>query len=125
MGSNQKIKSNNLTNPHHFIAQNINEDDLTELIISEEKLSCHQLEAKVFDYRITIENAPHIFEVNGQYYIGLSEGENCYLLKSNGNLYPGMPLYGQGPFNCIDTDKDGQLNLVIGSGDLLYNYSLE
>ena len=120
-----KIKSNNLTNSHHFIAQNINEDELTELIISEEKISCYQLEKEVFDYAITSEHTPHVFNLNGQHYIGLTQGENCYLLKSNGNLYPGMPLYGQGAFNCTDTDKDGQLNLVIGSGDLLYNYSLE
>lgn len=124
-GKQSKIKTNKLTNPHHFIAQNINEDELTELIISEEKLSCHQLEAEVFDYAIASEYAPQVFKFNGQHYIGLSQGENCYLLKSNGNLYPGMPLYGQGVFNCTDTDNDGQLNLVIGSGDLLYNYSLE
>lgn len=124
-GKQSKIKSNNLTNPHHFIAQNINQDEFTELIISEEKLSCYQLEAEVFDYANSSDYAPQIFEFNNQYFIGLNQGENCYLLKSNGSLYPGMPLYGQGAFNCADTDKDGQLNLVIGSGDLLYNYSLE
>ena len=88
-------------------------------------MGCYQLEAEVFDYATNSDYAPQIFEFNNQHYIGLSQGENCYLLKSNGTLYPGMPLYGQGAFNCTDTDKDGQLNIVIGSGDLLYNYSLE
>ena len=124
-GKKSKIKSNNLTKPHHFIAQNINEDELTELIISEARLSCYQLEAKIFDYDASSDYPPRMFEHNDQHYIGITQGENFYLIKSNGNLFPGMPLYGQGSFNCTDTDKDGQLNLLIGSGDLLYNYSLE
>ena len=124
-GIQSKIKSNNLTNPHHFVARNINEDNLTELIISEARLSCYQLEAKIFDYDVSSNFPPHIFEHNDQHYIGLTQGENFYLIKSNGNLYPGMPLHGQGAFNCTDTDKDGRLNLLIGSGDLIYNYSLE
>jgi len=88
-------------------------------------LNCYQLEAELFSADIKAEKSPNLFHFDNETLIGINNGNNIYLLKSNGDLYPGMPLYGQGFFNCTDTDKDGRLNLVVGSGDLLYNYSLE
>jgi hypothetical protein len=124
-GNQTKIKTNALTNPHYFVAANINKDELTELMIAENSLHCYQLEAELFSADIQAEQVPALFHFNDETLIGANNGDNIYLLKSNGSLYPGMPLYGQGAFNCTDTDKDGRLNLVVGSGDLLYNYSLE
>lgn len=124
-GNATKVKTNNLSGKHHFVAANINADALSELLIAQEKLDCYQLEAELFSVAVSAELPPHLFKQAGETFIGVSSGENCYLIKANGNLYPGMPLYGQGAFNCADTDNDGRLNLIIGSGDLLYNYSLE
>lgn len=124
-GNQTKIKTNTLANPHYFVAANINKDELTELMIAESSFHCYQLEAELFSADIQAEQAPSLFRFDNETVIGMNNGDNIYLLKSNGNLYPGMPLYGQGLFNCTDTDKDGRLNLVVGSGDLLYNYSLE
>lgn len=124
-GAASKIKTNNLSGSHHFLAKNINADDLTELLIAQEKLNCYQLETELFSLDVSTDFPPSIFKHQEETFIGLSSGENCYLFKANGNPYPGMPLYGQGAFNCADTDNDGRLNLIVGSGDLLYNYSLE
>jgi hypothetical protein len=125
-GKSSQIKTSGQAAAHRFVAENINQDDLTELLIAQEgRLSCYQLEAELFSYSKEVDYGPFCFNNGEEKVIGLSSGENIILLKANGEEYPGMPLYGQGLFNCADMDKDEKLNLLVGSGDLLYNYSLE
>jgi hypothetical protein len=124
-GNQLKVINNNYTEKTDFYAKNINYDEFIEFIFSEEKTICYQLDKKLFEYDIKSDFTPQVLEFNGQHFIGLSQGEYCYLLDSNGNLIKEMPLYGQGLFNISDTDNDGQMNLVVGNGDLLFNYTLE
>ena len=124
-GNQLKVIDNNYKEKTDFYAKNINDDEFIEFIFVGEKTICYQLDKKLFEYDIKSDFTPQVLEFNGQHFIGLSQGEYCYLLDSNGNLIKEMPLYGQGLFNISDTDNDGQMNLVVGNGDLLFNYSLE
>ena len=56
-----------------------------------------------------------------------SAGANeIYLLNDIGNLHEGFPLYGSTAFTIGDMNKDGQMELIVGSKDgHVYAYTLE
>ncbi|MBL4652582.1 MAG: DUF3352 domain-containing protein [Flavobacteriales bacterium] len=60
--------------------------------------------------------------------IGFSSAaaNEIYLLNNAGALHNGFPLYGSSPFTIGDLNKDGQLELIVGSKDgHIYAYGLE
>jgi len=65
---------------------------------------------------------------NGEIELGFSSAaaNEIYLLDKTGNLHEGFPLYGSTPFAVGDLNKDGQMELIVGSKDgHIYAYGLE
>ena len=120
-----KIHSNSKQN-HYFLANQMNEDKVIEFMVSNnEVIECFQGESLLFRSNQTIDLRPACFNFKNNYYLGISGGEFITILDNNGKKAFGTPVYGQGEFNCVDLEKDGQLNLIVGNNKILYNYSLE
>lgn len=120
-----KIHSNSKQN-HYFLANQMNEDKIIEFMVSNnEVIECFQGESLLFRSNQTIDLRPACFNFKNNYYLGISGGEFITILDNNGKKAFGTPVYGQGEFNCVDLEKDGQLNLIVGNNKILYNYSLE
>ena len=76
------------------------------------------ISSSVFSYKFT----------DGRVELGFSSAaaNEIYLLDSKGNLHEGFPLYGSSPFTIGDLNKDGQMELIVGSKDgHIYAYGLE
>ena len=66
--------------------------------------------------------------INGEIELGFTSASanEIYLLDRTGNLHEGFPLYGSTPFAVGDLNKDGQMELIVGSKDgRIYAYGLE
>jgi hypothetical protein len=49
-----------------------------------------------------------------------------YVFDRKAELLEGFPVYGTSKFHITDLDKDGKLNLIVGSKEgSIYNYSME
>jgi len=111
---------------HYFLAKQMNEDDIIEFIISSKKyVECYQGESLVFRKKINNEIRPLYFNIDKNHYLGVSDGDYVSLINNKGNNAFGTPVYGQGEFNCSDLENDGQINLIVGNNNILYNYGLE
>ena len=64
------------------------------------------------------------FNFKNEILLGLKESQNIFLINFNGEIKYG-PIYGEGYFNCSDIENDGELNIIVSSGNLIYNYSLK
>ena len=76
------------------------------------------ISSSAYGYRLT----------NGEIELGFcSKAANeIFLLDKTGNLHEGFPLYGSTPFAVGDLNKDGQMELIVGSKDgHIYAYGLE
>ena len=65
---------------------------------------------------------------NGEIELGFScaAANEIFLLNRAGNLHEGFPLYGSTPFAVGDLNKDGEMELIVGSKDgHIYAYGLE
>ncbi len=61
-------------------------------------------------------------------FIGAVDSENgkVYVFNRKAELLEGFPIYGTSLFHITDLDKDGKLNLVVGSKEgSVYNYTIE
>ena len=124
-GTQTKVKSSDIGN-HYFLAGQLNNDELMELIISDQnETSCFQLENKLFSVNYGSNINPKLIQIKDDLFFGISSGESVFLFDKEGEIHPGTPVYGQEFFNCIDVDKDGQANLIVGSNNLINNYTIE
>ena len=123
-GNSNIINTFNKSSNFNFIAHDINNDEITEIIISDNKLNCFQLEKKIFENNINSDIKPMTFNFKNEILLGLKESQNIFLINFNGEIKYG-PIYGEGYFNCSDIENDGELNIIVSSGSLIYNYSLK
>ena len=124
-GSQTKIKTSELES-FSFYASNFNNDDLMDLFISDDSgVKCYNLESEILDFNIQNESDPKVFKFNKQSIIGFSSEGSCYLFDSQGKAFSGSPHFGGGDFECVDLDKDNNLNLIVVNENILNNYSLE
>jgi hypothetical protein len=120
-----KIHTGSETN-HYFLAKQLNEDKITELVISTNShIKCFQGETNLFKTSIKNDIRPTHLKINNNFYLGVSGGDYVTLIDNNGKNAFGTPVYGQGEFSCVDLENDGQMNLIVGNNKILYNYSLE
>jgi len=120
-----KIHTGSETN-HYFLAKQLNEDKITELVLSTNgHIKCFQGETNLFKTSIKNDIRPTHLKINNNFYLGVSGGDYVTLIDNNGKNAFGTPVYGQGEFSCVDLENDGQMNLIVGNNKILYNYSLE
>lgn len=123
---NQNKLNTSAESEYFFLAKQMNEDDVIEFIISTNKyIECYQGESLVFRTKTNNEIRPIHFKIDGNYYLGISDGNYVSLINNKGKEAFGTPVYGQGDFNCADLENNGQLNLIVGNNNILYNYQLE
>lgn len=123
---NQTKQLTSAESDYYFLAKQMNEDNIIEFVIStKNSIECFQGESQVFRTKINNEIRPIYFEIDQNYYLGVSDRDFVSLIDNKGKNAFGTPVYGQGEFNCGDLENDGQLNLIVGNNNILYNYSLE
>ncbi|MEJ6794669.1 MAG: hypothetical protein QNK68_06630 [Flavobacteriales bacterium] len=123
---NQSKLHTSAESDHYFLAKQMNEDNIIEFIISSKNyVECYQGESLVFRTKTNNEIRPSYFQIDNNYYLGISDGDYVSLINNKGKTAFGTPVYGQGEFNCADLENDGQINLIVGNNNILYNYGLE
>ena len=123
---NQTKQHTSAESDHYFLAKQMNEDDIIEFVISTKNyVECYQGESLVFRTKTNNEIRPIYFQIDNNYYLGISDGDHVSLINNKGKVAFGTPVYGQGEFNCADLENNGQINLIVGNNNILYNYGLE
>ncbi len=133
-GDVETKKLSNLDNEHHFIARDINADQVPEYIISHKnKLMIYKNNgSKMLDKEFTsnISTAPAIYQFSGtKYEIGicLKDDNELHLITSNGDNHKGFPLKGNTAFS-IAFIKGSQTSFYLFACDnrnFLLNYSVK
>jgi hypothetical protein len=124
------IKEN--ASSHEFVYADINNNGLGQyLFLSKGKLSLYDSDKTLlFSNRLENEKIRHLQVLTfgkENHFISVVDVENnrVYLYDSFGNLEDGMPLYGSTKTALGDLNKDGKMNLVVGSSDgKIYTYQL-
>ncbi|MBL4625428.1 MAG: hypothetical protein JKY42_09860 [Flavobacteriales bacterium] len=116
-----------------FFFADINHDEKNDYILLEDNelriLDEELNEITSFETDSAISSAVFSYQfTDGETEIGFSSStaHEIYLLNHNGELHEGFPLYGSTPFTIGDLNKDGQMELIVGSKDgHIYVYGLE
>lgn len=85
---------------------------------------------KIFEYDFPgqITSAPKIFQnSDGKKFIGivLASASNLYLFDHKGDATITSGLFAETPFTVGSLEQDGNLNLVTGADNIIYNYVIE
>ena len=133
-GNVENIKIDDFTENHFFAYTNMNEDVSPEYVfVDKQKLSVYsqnKIRYSIFDYPFEsgIMYPPVFFEFPAHSKkIGISDTQSnkIYLFDETGTLHNAFPLYGNTLFSIGDINKDGELYLVVGSGNNIYSYLLK
>ena len=117
---------------HFFDYKDLNNDRIKEYIITDGKeLNVYdQDKMNLFKYEFAqdIILPPMFFlfpDYTGKIGIVNSQNEELFLFDEFGGLFKGLPLKGVTSFSIGDINKDGQLNIVVGSGKNIFAYSIK
>ncbi len=117
---------------HFFDYKDLDGDKAMEYIfVSDNNLSVYGPDKNLVfehDFDSTITLRPQIFEFGTSSKIGIvsANTNELFLFNALGTLDADMPLYGSTPFSISDINKDGALNLVVGSIDQnIYTYTIK
>ncbi len=118
--------------PIFFDHQDLENDGKKEYILLQgQELMVHGADKEQrfgYTFDSTITTPPVVAKgPKGKGKVGVLDRKNAeaYLFDRSGSLHEGFPLFGTTPFSVGDINKDGYLELVIGSEEgTLYGYSL-
>jgi hypothetical protein len=117
---------------HYFMYEDFNNDHLNEYIfLDNNKLSVFNTDMKQicsYTFPSEISTAPDFIEgVAGKSYLGVvsAKAKKIFLLERDCTLRCGFPIDGSTPFVIGNLNNDSSLNLIVGSGSTIYNYSFE
>ncbi len=123
----------NLSNDHYFKFADIDGDGVKDYIFMDhEQLLVLKKDSSVifkhnFDKDVHV--APEIIRGSGKQNrvaVVTQFNNQISLFNPDGTIYEGFPLKGSTSFSVIDFNKDGKLNLVIGSSDnTVYVYTIQ
>ena len=123
---------NDFSADHFYIYADLNADgqpdhifaDDTEVVVYDQDKS--EMMRFILDSAATA--PPTLFTFNNSTEIGIVSGKTneLYLINELGYIHDGLPLYGSTAFSIGDINRDGTLNLVVGSGDrIVFTYNVE
>jgi hypothetical protein len=117
---------------HYFLLNDPDKDKANEYIFLNDTKFCifdeNLKQLCSYSFPAEIDESPVIYTDNSiKDCIGFvsSKTQKVYLLKPDCTLREGFPLTGTTPFVIGSLNNDGLLNLVAGSGCMVYNYSFQ
>ncbi|MCD4745701.1 MAG: DUF3352 domain-containing protein [Bacteroidales bacterium] len=131
-GKIQKTTFGKFSPEHYFIYKDINNDNSKDFIfLDNNKLVVFNRLKKIIlehDFNIDINTKPMIFPVSAnENYIGIISDKTgeIFLFDKHGLIINSQNLTGETPFIVGSLNNDGQLNIIVGAGNIVYNYLIE
>ena len=117
---------------HYFLYEDFDMNGTKDFIyLDKNKLSVFdRFKNKIFEYTFEedVNTKPMIIPVSSrENYLGviLKKTKEIYLFDNKGNVVVSKGVTGEMPFNVGSLNNDKNLNLVVGSGNILYNYLVQ
>lgn len=129
-GNTKILDLNTFSANHHFLAQDINNDNILEYIYTDDKtIFVYNIENKLlFSYTFSepISFGPVVLKfVNGiNIGVTIAKESKIYFFDINGNINKNFPITANGPFSVGILNKSDVYNLITNQNNNLINYFL-
>ncbi|MBN2892835.1 MAG: hypothetical protein JXL97_13285 [Bacteroidales bacterium] len=128
-GTVETIPSVSVSNNHQFVAEDLNNDDLLDYIISDDKtiFVFNSNGEKLFSYTFknTISNRPIILNFsndNKKIGVVIPAENNVYLINTDGTITNNFPVQGNSIFSVGLLNSNKDFSLIVGNNNFLCNY---
>lgn len=118
-----------MSKKHQFVASDINNDDMLDYIISDDKtLFVYNFDgSKVFSYTFNgaIENKPIILKFsadNVKIGVVIPSENKVYIVNSDGTLMNNFPVQGNSIFSVGMLSSEKDFSLIVGNNNFIFNY---